>query len=382
VDKAPFGIYRRSDSGSLTMVNPALVQMLGYGTAQEVLELDFLRDVHSDTRSLDELLRSGRDYFKAPRSSIETRFRRKNGEFIVVRVSEGAIKSPNEGPALSEGFVENVTTLRAMERQLQLAQRMDALGQMAGGVAHDFNNVLNLIGVYAELLAEKKNPVSKTRAYARQILGAMHRGAALTKQLLALGRKVPHEPSTISIRDLLKEFKKTFPQMLGKEIRLEIVESVWPLAVRIDRDQWEQVILNLVMNARDSMPHGGVLTIEASAFELPKNSPTDLPSSPNQYVQLNIRDTGIGMDEITLLRIFDPYFTTKPKDKGTGLGLTLVYRIVNQSGGTISVSSAVGEGTDVRILLPQVKLATHQRRKLAMNPPRQRGRNSKKRSVN
>jgi two-component system cell cycle sensor histidine kinase/response regulator CckA len=358
VDKAPFGIYRRSENGALIMVNPALVQMLGYETADEVLALDFFRDVYCDAQNFDELLTSGRDEIEIPRSGVDTRFRRKDGMVIVVRLNEARITSPNNGVVCAEGFVENVTAHREVERQLQLAQKMDAIGQMAAGVAHDFNNVLNIIGVYAELLAMKNMPSGKTRQYAEGILEATNRGAVLTQQLLTFGRGQALEPSTITMKELLHDFRKTLPRLLGRQIDLKIVEGSRRGAVRIDRGRWEQVILNLVINARDSMPYGGVLTIETSTVEIPPRSLSNLPLPPSRYIQLTVSDTGAGMDENTLLRIFEPFFTTKERGQGTGLGLTLVYGIVNQSGGFVSVSSSVGVGTVVRILLPHVAAAS------------------------
>jgi two-component system, cell cycle sensor histidine kinase and response regulator CckA len=352
-DKAPFGIYRRSENGSLVMVNPALVRMLGYESAEEVLALDFLKDIYCDSRSFGDLLASSRDAVDPLRSRIETRFRRKDGRMIDVRLNEGRVDGASSSTVCCEGYVENVTAQREVERQLQLAQKLDAIGQMAAGVAHDFNNILSIIGVYAELL-EENTPPAETRRCAQRILEATNRGTLLTEQLLAFGRGQGPEPTIVVVNDVLKEFRKTLPRLVGHKIELKITEGPRPGAVRIDRGRLEQVILNLVINARDSMSRGGVLTIETSTVETPVRSADGGSSHVSRYVQLNVSDSGAGMDEGTLLRIFEPFFTTKDRGQGTGLGLTLVYGIVKQSGGSVSVSSSVGKGTTIRILLPEV----------------------------
>jgi two-component system cell cycle sensor histidine kinase/response regulator CckA len=335
------------------MVNPALVRMLGYESAEEVLALDFFRDIYCDSRSLGELLASGRDSVDALRSCIETRFRRKDGRMIDVRLNEGRVSGASSSPVCCQGYVEDVTAHREVERQLQLAQKLDAIGQMAAGVAHDFNNVLSIIGVYAELLEEAALP-AETRRCAQRILEATNRGTLLTQQLLAFGRGQGPEPTIVVVNDLLKDFRKTLPRLVGHKVDLKIVAGSRPSAVRIDRGRLEQVILNLVINARDSMPRGGILTIGTSTVEILVRPPHPETAQASRYVQLNVSDTGVGMDEGTLLRIFEPFFTTKERGQGTGLGLTLVYGIVKQSGGSVSVSSSVGKGTTIRILLPEV----------------------------
>jgi two-component system cell cycle sensor histidine kinase/response regulator CckA len=360
IDSAPFGIYRRTKSGKLIMVNNAMVQLLGYGRAKDVLALDFLRDIHSGSRDFSKLLTLGRKHPGSPRDAFETQFRRKDGILVTVRLNEERIRASDGSAVFHQGFVEDVTARRETERQLELTQKMSSVGQLAGVVAHDFNNALNLIGVYAELLAERSISPAKTRDYALEILEATRRGAALTQQLLTLSRQQAAEPASIVVNELLEEFGKTLPWLLGKQVDVKIVTNKRPLTVRIDRGRWEQIILNLVINARDAMPNGGLLMIEMDALEIPLPTLSESPVSPMRYVQLTVSDTGVGMDESTLLRIFEPFFTTKESGRGTGLGLTVVHEIVHQNGGSISVSSRVGNGTRFRILLPQMDVSAAQ----------------------
>src|SRR5215475_3851186 len=314
VEKAPLGIYRRRRDGTLLMANLMFARMLGYESSKPLLALNFLRDISVDSYAeADDVASHPGDGNR----QNEILLRRQDGSRMTARITE----SPASGSGIVDGFVENISAQRDAEKKLLLAQKMEAIGQLAGGVAHDFNNIINLIGVYAELLAAKPLPAESVRSHAEAILLGTRRGASLTRQLLALGHRQPSTLGITDIRDLLRPFKKTLPQLLGKGVKCRMIESRDRIAVRIDRGQWEQVILNLAINARDSMPEGGTITIET---RLISESQANVSGRDEAYLELAVTDDGVGMEESTLLRVFEPYFTTKARNKGTGLGLTLV----------------------------------------------------------
>jgi signal transduction histidine kinase/ActR/RegA family two-component response regulator len=238
-----------------------------------------------------------------------------------------------------------------LEEQVRHAQKMEAIGRLAGGVAHDFNNLLTVINGYSELLLGSESLDDFTRSAAEEIKKASDRGSSLTRQLLVFSRKQRLPPKSVDLNKLVANVGKMLARLIGENIELVSVLSPGLGLVRIDVGQFEQVIMNLVVNARDAMPDGGKLTIETANVTLGK-AHVDLPSGP--CVLLAISDTGVGMDAETQSRIFEPFFTTKEAGKGTGLGLTMVYGIVKQCAGTITVYSEPGRGTTFRIYLPRV----------------------------
>lgn len=244
---------------------------------------------------------------------------------------------------------------RRLERQLRQSQKMEVLGRLAGGVAHDFNNLLMAITGYVELLLMRLPADHPLRRETEEIRRAAERGGALTRQLLAIGRGQALKQEVLSLNDLVAGMDGLLHRLVRGNI--ELVTRLDPAAgrVRADREQIEQVIMNLVVNARDAMPDGGHLTISTANAVLDASTETlDGPARPGEYVMLGVSDTGCGMDAVTQSHLFEPYFTTKPPGKGTGLGLSMVYGIVKQSGGHLSVSSEPGGGTSIKVYLPQV----------------------------
>jgi two-component system cell cycle sensor histidine kinase/response regulator CckA len=253
--------------------------------------------------------------------------------------------------------------LREREEQLRQAQKMEAIGRLAGGVAHDFNNLLTAIIGYTDVVFERNSTDELTKRDVQEIRKAADRAASLTRQLLAFGRKQFLRPLVLDLNETVTELLQMLPRVIGEHMQTltRLEQGLW--RVTADPSQMEQVLVNLVLNARDAMPTGGTITIETGNVELtPVRLEADgITLQPGHYVMLAVSDTGTGMDANTRAHAFEPFFTTKPKGKGTGLGLATVYGIVDQSGGAITIKTAVGHGTTVRIYLPAVSAPAEKR---------------------
>jgi len=244
--------------------------------------------------------------------------------------------------------------LHDREEQLRQSQKMEAIGRLAGGVAHDFNNLLTAIIGYTDMIGERTDLDAATTREVQEIRHAADRGAALTRQLLAFSRKQFLNPTVININESVAGLLHMLPRLIGDHIQTDARLGTGLGFVKADASQIEQVIVNLVLNARDAMPTGGHVTIETANIALTDDrlEADGLSLEPGPYVMLAITDTGIGMDEATRAHAFEPFFTTKGKGKGTGLGLATVYGIIDQSGGGIAMRTAPGRGTSIRIYLP------------------------------
>jgi signal transduction histidine kinase len=258
--------------------------------------------------------------------------------------------------------------LREREDQLRQAQKMEAIGRLAGGVAHDFNNLLTAVIGYADAIAERDTTDDSARRDVAEIRKAADRAASLTRQLLAFGRKQFLRPVVLDLNETVTGLLQMLPRVIGENIQT-VPRLAKDLArVTADPSQMEQVLVNLVLNARDAMPMGGTISIETANVELTAaNLAEGVRLQPGSYVMLTVSDTGTGMDATTRARAFEPFFTTKPKGKGTGLGLATVYGIVDQTGGEITIKTALGHGTIVRIYLPAVAAPADRRE---ADPPR------------
>jgi PAS domain S-box-containing protein len=253
------------------------------------------------------------------------------------------------------GITEDITEARELEDQLRQAQKMDAVGRLAGGVAHDFNNVMTVILGYSDVLLQELSLDSSARGFVQEIRQAGERCAALTGQLLAFSRKQMLHPVSLDLHRVIRNLMALLKSLIGEHITVILRLDPTPRWVKTDAVQLEQILLNLAVNARDAMPHGGTLTLETDQV-LPHQvwGPEHRQRSARTYVRLRVHDTGSGIDPITQAKIFEPFFTTKPQGRGTGLGLSTVYGIVHQSGGTIMVDSTVGQGTSMTVFLPEV----------------------------
>ncbi len=357
VVNAPYGICRSNANGQLVDANPALIAMLGFTGGDELLRRNLAADIYRDPEQralLLECFRSGRSFDK-----IEAEWTRHDGSAMVVRVSARPIRETAKTVSF-ELYAEDITEQRALEQQLRQAQKMEAVGRLAGGIAHDFNNLLMVISGYCEFLLQRLGPDPSLRGCAQEIANAADRATSLTRQLLAFSRKQMLTPKVLDLNAVVSENLKMLPRLIGEDVELATLPADALGKVKADPGQIEQVVMNLVVNARDAMPNGGKLTLETANVTLDEAYARRHPGvAPGEYVMLAISDTGVGMDKDTQSHIFEPFFTTKGQ-KGTGLGLSMVYGIVKQSGGYIWVYSELGHGTTFKVYLPRVEEAEAQ----------------------
>jgi len=352
VEYAPLGIYQSNPDGRFLTVNRALVAMLGYASAEELLPLSIPGDVYAVPEERERLVAQ---FAARDNAQTETQWKRKDGTLVTVRLNVRLVRYSSGQIECFEGLVEDVTEQRSLENQFRQAQRLEAVGRLAGGVAHDFNNVLTAITGYSELLLEGIAPGDPKRQDVQEIRVAAQRAASLTRQLLAFSRKQVLQPRVLDLNAVVQGVEKMLQRLIGEDVTLQISTAPALGAVRADPGQIEQVIMNLAVNARDAMPGGGRLTLETGNVELDGAYARDhAGAGPGQYVMLAVSDTGVGMDAETRSHAFEPFFTTKEQGKGTGLGLSTVYGIVKQSGGYVWVYSEPGRGATFKIYLPRV----------------------------
>jgi PAS domain S-box-containing protein len=340
------GIYVAGPSGQIRTCNPAFVRIYGFPSLIDALgsNLATLYPAGTFTGLVERLRRDGAVHHH------ETTVHRVDGMMLhVIESLVGRFDDRGELVAVN-GYVFDDTPRKDLESQVRQAQKMEALGRLAGGVAHDFNNILMVINGLSETVLEILGEESPVREDLVEILSAGRRAAALTSQLLAFSRKRVLLPTTFDVDDVMTSMEPMLRRLLGTDIALDVASSPEPKWITADRGQIEQVLLNLVANARDAMPDGGTLGIRTEIVVRPVEFGRDLVAAPEVVVRLS--DTGQGMAPDVQARIFEPYFTTKGRGKGTGLGLSTVYAIVSESGGVIHVASDLGRGTTFTISLP------------------------------
>jgi PAS domain S-box-containing protein len=359
LDSTAEAIYGLDTQGNCTFCNRACVRLLGYADARDLLGKKLHGLIHHK--------RADGTLYAEGQCRIDQAFRRGEGTHAddeVLWRADGS-SCPTEywshpvrrGAELVGAVVTflDISERRRLEEQFRQSQKMDAVGRLAGGVAHDFNNLLTIISGYAELLLGRFPRGDPTRDLVKEIAAAGERAAALTRQLLAFSRKQILAPRVLSLQEVLAGMEKMLRRLLGEDIDLVTVLDPNLGLVKADPGQIEQVIMNVAVNARDAMPQGGRLTIEARNVEPDGSGQRSNPAArPGPHVLLALTDTGVGMDPTVQARIFEPFFTTKG-EKGTGLGLATVYGIVELSGGHIHVSSTPGLGTTFQIYLPRVE---------------------------
>ena len=356
LENAPDAMVIVNGQGRIVRLNKQADQLFGYdreellGRPVEALVPERFRSTHQT---------HCRDYMVSPSvrkmgTQMEICALRKDGTEVPVEVSLAPLKTA-EGPVISAA-IRDITERKQMELQLSRSHRMEAVGRLAGGVAHDFNNHLGIIIGYSERLLQRLGSGDPLRRHVGMIKEAALRSATLTQQLLAFGRRQVLEPRILDLNAVVSELTKMLRPLIGENI--ELVTSLDPPLgkVKADPAQIDQVIMNLAVNARDAMPQGGRLTIETADVELDEGyAGRHATVVPGPYVMLAVTDTGIGMDRETQDHIYEPFYTTKEQAKGTGLGLATVYGIVKQSGGYIWVYSEPGQGATFKIYLPRVE---------------------------
>ena len=346
-----YGVYRTTPEGKLLVVNHALVKMLGYDSSQELLARNLATDVFEQGEYTPLLFdQPGR---QKQITKMEARLRRKDGGSLAVEISGRPVRDDSGKVLYFEVIAEDISHMRGVEQRLRHVQKMEAIGRLAGGIAHDFNNVLGVIVAYSEMLVEKLHDSEELYSLVLSITKAVERGGALTRQLLAFSRQQVLDPQVLSLGEYLGSVRDMLTRVIGEDLQLNIVIGDPHLHVKVDPTQIEQVIMNLVVNARDATPDGGRLTIETTEVDIDDEYCSRNPEArAGRHVMLAVSDTGCGMSSEVLSRIFEPFFTTKEQGKGTGLGLATIYGIVKQSGGHINAYSEVGRGTTFKIYLP------------------------------
>ncbi|PYS96265.1 MAG: hybrid sensor histidine kinase/response regulator [Acidobacteria bacterium] len=331
-------------------VNEAAVRHYGY-SREEFLTMTIkdIRPPEDVPALLENITRIGEELDKAG----VWRHRKKDGGVIDVEITSHTLVFA--GRRAEVVLANDVTERKMLEEQLRQSQKMEAVGQLAGGVAHDFNNLLTAITGYSDLAIRRLKAEDPLRHHIEEIKKAGERAAALTRQLLAFSRKQVLQPKVLDLNAVVSEMEKMLRRLIGEDVEFRTALASDLGSIKADPGQIEQVLLNLCVNARDAMPGGGNLTVETSNVYLDEEYASHhVGVESGAYVMLAVSDTGYGMDEETQSRIFEPFFTTKEMGKGTGLGLSTVYGIVRQSGGNVWVYSEVGRGTTFKVYLPRV----------------------------
>jgi two-component system cell cycle sensor histidine kinase/response regulator CckA len=353
VENALDMIYSHDLSGKYLTVNGAVERITGY-TPEESLAMNMTDTIAPGyVEKAQEMIRRKLAGEKITAYGLE--IIAKDGRRVAVEVNTRLVYQDGEVIAV-QGIARDVTERRQIEEQLRQAQKMEAIGQLAGGIAHDFNNLLTVITGYSELSLRRLPAEDHLRRHILEIKKAGNRATSLTRQLLAFSRKQVLKPHILGLNSVVANMEEMVRRLIGEHIELRTALAADLGNVRADPGQIEQVIMNLVVNARDAMPHGGNLIIETKDVMLGEGyTKQHISVRPGPYVMIAISDTGDGMDQETQAHIFEPFFTTKESGKGTGLGLSTVYGIVKQSGGNVWVYSEVGRGTTFKIYLPLVE---------------------------
>ncbi|MFZ5451166.1 MAG: PAS domain S-box protein [Thermodesulfobacteriota bacterium] len=370
VDQIPAVVYRGYIDWSLDCFDQKIEEITGYSMEEfnsrraTWLDLIFPEDIEEAKRLFKKALKRNTSYVS------EHRIHKKTGEVRWIQAINRIICDADGKASYISGVFFDITQRKELEDQLLKAQKMEAIGILAGGLAHDFNNLLTAVMGYSEIIMMGLRKEDPFYLYVEEIIKAVNRGAALTNQLLAFSRKQILQPRVINLNNVVIDMEKMLRRLIGEDIELVTFIDQDLGLVKADPGQIEQIIMNLAVNARDAMPHGGKLTVEtANAYLDETYARTHVGVTPGPYVMLAVSDNGIGMDAETMARIFEPFYTTKESGKGTGLGLATIYGIVKQSGGHIWAYSEPGLGTAFKVYLPGIGEGSEEPKPKVAAPP-------------
>ncbi|MGE4219830.1 MAG: PAS domain-containing protein [Alphaproteobacteria bacterium] len=361
IESIPQYVFWKDRSSTFVGCNTRFAQFLGFDAPEDLIgKTDFDLGVPDENaeffRSIDaKVMGTGE-----PILDLEEKLEKADGGTFILRTSKVPLRD-KEGTVIGMlGVFADITEHRQLTAQLNHIQKMDAVGQLTGGIAHDFNNLLTVIIGNLQLLERSPDMDERCRSLARRALGSAQRGGDLTRRLLAFSRRQVLEPTVVDVNAMVAEIGPLMRRTLGENIEVAVISHDAGLCARMDVSQFETSLLNLAINARDAMPHGGKLTIEIAKKNLSDSySMNHLEVEPGNYIQIAVTDTGTGIPPDVLEHVFEPFFTTKEIGKGTGLGLSMIYGFVKQSGGHVSVYSEVGIGTTVRMYFPQTDEPAH-----------------------
>ncbi|MFP4054290.1 MAG: PAS domain S-box protein [Phycisphaerae bacterium] len=358
-DEAPIGAAVADLDVTFRRVNAELCRITGYDE-DELVGMPSSQLTHPDDREVSRAEARRLIAGEIDQYQMDKRYVRKDGSVLWVSVSVRLVRGEDDTPLYLLAMMEDITdrkeaqaALRQQEVQLRNATKMEAIGRLAGGIAHDFNNQLTVVKGYSDLLLRSVDREDPNYEALLEIRSAAERAANLTNQLLVFGRKRALQPRVLNLNDILREMRGPLGRMLGEDIRLEVINDGNLGNVEIDQSQLQQMIVNLVVNARDAVGDSGRIVLETANVSLtPDQLPADSSLRPGPFIMFAVSDTGRGMDEETRRNIFEPFYTTKPQGEGTGLGLAMVYGLVHASGGFVEVDSTPGQGSRFRIFLP------------------------------
>ncbi len=354
IDSSEDAILSKDLNGIITSWNKGAERIYGY-TPEEVIgkHISILTpgDRPDEVQKILQKIAEGEsiEHYESVRLA-------KDGRRLDISISVSPMRNAADEITGASVIARDITAQKRAESQVRQAQKMEAIGRLAGGVAHDFNNILGIINACAEFLRDRIDPAAEPSVYVENIKKAIERGTSLTKQMLAFSRTSAIQPRILDLNERLREISKLLRPLLGDDVEILIVPRSISAVVEADPGQLDQIVVNLAVNARDAMPRGGKFILETGAVKFDESfSEQHQAMAPGKYVMLAVSDTGSGMDEATVSRIFEPFFTTKEAGKGTGLGLATVYGIVKQSAGHIMVYSEPGQGTTFKIYLPSAE---------------------------